>query len=65
MIENHAGLSYAVEEEQHTYPDATVEPDNVSNVLTCILLELFGFILFLVYKNYEILKFAFSEICSY
>ncbi|XP_073071957.1 centrosomal protein of 295 kDa isoform X9 [Manis javanica] len=29
VIENHAGLSYAVEEEQHTYPDATVEPDNV------------------------------------
>ncbi|XP_057363099.1 centrosomal protein of 295 kDa isoform X3 [Manis pentadactyla] len=29
VVENHAGLSYAVEEEQHTYPDPTVEPDNV------------------------------------
>ncbi|KAK2507260.1 hypothetical protein MC885_007393, partial [Smutsia gigantea] len=29
VVENHAGLSYAVEEEQHTYPDPAVEPDNV------------------------------------
>lgn len=43
VAENHAVLSYAVEEE-HTYLSPAVKPDNVSSVLMCTpWLELFGF----------------------
>lgn len=46
VVENIAVLSYAVEEEQHTYLSPAVKLDSqVSNVLMCTaLLELFGFI---------------------
>lgn len=70
MVENHAVVSSAVEEEAATYLGPTVKPDNkVSNILMCTtlleLLELFGFTLSLVYRNCELLKSVFSEICSY